>query len=73
MMQFSLISLIPGLMRALQDCSDPELNEYEKNLKKPTSVKTSDRKSLQAFMGLPLQIFGKVSQLEKTQGKEPSS
>jgi hypothetical protein len=61
MMQFSLISLIPGLIRNLQDCADPELDQYERNLTKPTSLKTSDRSSLLLYMGLPLQIFGKVS------------
>ncbi|CAG8958797.1 hypothetical protein HYFRA_00011748 [Hymenoscyphus fraxineus] len=61
MMQFSLISLIPGLIRNLQDCADPELENYEKQLVKPTSLKTSDRSSLLSYMGLPLQIFGKGS------------
>lgn len=60
MMQFSLLSLIPGLIRKLQDCADPELNGYEKQLTAPTNLRTSDRRSLQAYMGLPLQIFGKV-------------
>lgn len=60
MMQYSLISLIPGLIRNLQDCADPELDSYEKNLVQPTSLKTSDRNSLLSYMGLPLQIFGKV-------------
>lgn len=59
-MQFSLISLIPGLIRNLQDCADPELNSYEKNLTMPTHLRTSNRASLQAYMGLPLQLFGKV-------------
>lgn len=59
-MQFSLISLIPGLIRNLQDCADPELDAYERNLVKPNGLKTSDRSSLLANMGLPLQIFGKV-------------
>lgn len=59
-MQFSLISLIPGLIRNLQDCADPELDSYERNYAKPTSLKTSDRRSLLANAGLPLQIFGKV-------------
>lgn len=63
MMQFSLISLIPGLIRNLQDCADPELENYERNLVKPTSLKTSDRNSLLSYMGLPLQIFGKGSLL----------
>ncbi|KAH9221335.1 transport protein Avl9-domain-containing protein [Leptodontidium sp. 2 PMI_412] len=61
MMQFSLISLIPGLIRNLQDCADPELDAYERHLTKPTSLKTSDRSSLLSYMGLPLQIFGKGS------------
>ncbi|KFY01401.1 hypothetical protein V490_00929 [Pseudogymnoascus sp. VKM F-3557] len=61
MMQFSLISLIPGLIRKLQDCADPELDSYERGLSKPTSLKTSDRNSLLSYMGLPLQIFGKGS------------
>ncbi|KAI1264221.1 hypothetical protein F5Y18DRAFT_88316 [Xylariaceae sp. FL1019] len=61
MMQFSLISLIPGLLRHLQDCAGPEMNSYEMNLTQPTSLRTSDRSSLLAYMGLPLQIFGKGS------------
>ncbi|KAI1356575.1 hypothetical protein F5Y01DRAFT_80675 [Xylaria sp. FL0043] len=61
MMQFSLISLIPGLLRNLQDCAGPDMNSYEKRLSRPTSLRTSDRNSLLAYMGLPLQIFGKGS------------
>ncbi|KAK6585106.1 hypothetical protein PZA11_001833 [Diplocarpon coronariae] len=61
MMQFSLISLIPGLIRNLQDCADPDMDSYERGLSKPTSLKTSDRSSLLSYMGLPLQIFGKGS------------
>lgn len=60
MVQFSLISLIPGLIRNLQDCADPELDGYEKKLAQPTSLQSSNRSSLLTFMGLPLQIFGKV-------------
>ena len=56
MIQFSLISLIPNLIRNLQDCADPELDEYQRNLKPPTSLRTSDRNSLLQYMGLPLQI-----------------
>ncbi|GAO15209.1 hypothetical protein UVI_02006990 [Ustilaginoidea virens] len=57
--KFSLISLIPGLIRNLQDCADPELNSYEEKLAQPTSLQSSNRNSLLTFMGLPLQIFGK--------------
>ena len=80
MTQFALISLIPGLIRNLQDCADPELSNYEHNLVKPTTLKTSERNSCRrhlamrtkelvltllvlSFMGLPLQIFGKVRNL----------
>ncbi|POR32287.1 Late secretory pathway protein AVL9 [Tolypocladium paradoxum] len=61
MVQYSLISLIPGLLRNLQDCADPELDSYEKKLSQPTSLQSSNRNSLLSFMGLPLQIFGKGS------------
>lgn len=60
MVQFALISLIPGLIRNLQDCADPELNSYEEKLAPSTSLQSSNRSSLLQFMGLPLQIFGKV-------------
>ena len=45
MLQFALISLIPGLLRKLEDCADPDLDNYEKRLVMPTSLRTSDRKS----------------------------
>ncbi|KAJ5628007.1 Late secretory pathway protein AVL9 [Penicillium lividum] len=61
MIQFSLVSLIPGLINNLQDCADPAFDSYTQNAEKPTSLKTSDRGSLLAYMGLPLQIFGKGS------------
>ena len=61
MLQFSLISLIPGLIRNLQDCADPAFNTYEETFKPPTTLRTSDRASLLSYVGLPLQIFGKGS------------
>ncbi|KAI0200049.1 hypothetical protein F4808DRAFT_175746 [Astrocystis sublimbata] len=61
MMQFSLISLVPGLLRNLSDCAGPDMDNYERALCRPTSLRTSDRNSLLAYMGLPLQIFGKGS------------
>ena len=45
MMQFALISLIPGLIRRLEDCADPDLDSYEKGMIKPSSLKTSERTS----------------------------
>ena len=61
MLQFSLISLIPGLIRNLQDCADPAFNSYEENFQPPTSLKSSDRSSLLSYVGLPLQIFSRGS------------
>jgi hypothetical protein len=45
MMQFSLISLIPGLIRNLEDCADPKFQSREDNMIAPTSLKTSERAS----------------------------
>ena len=60
MVQFSLLSLIPGLIANLQDCADPDLDSYKKKLSQPSSLQSSNRNSLLSFMGLPLQIFGKA-------------
>ncbi|CAK4031139.1 Late secretory pathway AVL9 [Lecanosticta acicola] len=59
--QFSLISLIPGLVRSLRDCADPQMDLYAERLRPSDSVRTSDRTSLLAYVGLPLQLFGKGS------------
>lgn len=59
--QFALLSLIPGLVRSLRDCADPQMNRYAETLKQPDSVRTSDRSSLLSYMGIPLQVFGKGS------------
>lgn len=61
LIQFSLVSLIPGLMRKLGDCADPQMDSYARNLVRPTTLKTSERASLLTYMGCPLQIFGKGS------------
>ncbi|KIM40920.1 hypothetical protein M413DRAFT_445694 [Hebeloma cylindrosporum] len=57
--QYSLISLLPGLLQTLDDCGSPPLAARAPTLSRPTSLKTSDHKSMMAFMGLPLDIFGK--------------
>ncbi|KAJ2923004.1 hypothetical protein H1R20_g14090, partial [Candolleomyces eurysporus] len=57
--QYSLVSLLPGLLQNLDDCGSPPLATRATTLSKPTSLKTSDHKSMMAFMGLPLDIFGK--------------
>lgn len=57
--QYSLISLLPGLLQTLDDCGSPPLASRAPTLARPTSLRTSDRKSLMAYTGLPLDIFGK--------------
>ncbi|TKA82676.1 hypothetical protein B0A55_01480 [Friedmanniomyces simplex] len=59
--QFSLLSLIPNLVKNLRDCADPSMDSYAETLRKPDSVRTSDRSSLLAYLGVPLQLFGKGS------------
>lgn len=57
--QYSLISLIPGLLQTLEDSGSPPLAARAPTLTCPQSLRTSDRKSMMAYMGLPLDIFGK--------------
>ncbi|KAL9057527.1 MAG: hypothetical protein Q9162_002259 [Coniocarpon cinnabarinum] len=61
LLQFSIISLIPTLIRNLQDCADPSMNTCEQNVDVPRDIKPNDRSALLKYMGLPLQIFGKGS------------
>ena len=48
-----------GLLQNLDDCGSPPLAYRAKTLARPTSLKTSDPKSMMAYMGLPLDLFGK--------------
>ncbi|RDX53517.1 hypothetical protein OH76DRAFT_1399439 [Lentinus brumalis] len=57
--QYSLCTLVPGLLQNLDDCGSPPLAYRAKSLSRPTSLKTSDPKSMMAYMGLPLDLFGK--------------
>ncbi|KAK5415402.1 hypothetical protein LTR06_003452 [Exophiala xenobiotica] len=67
MMQFALVSLIPGLIKNLQDAADPVLDSYAQHATRAATLRTSDRSSsdrllvVLSYMGLPLQIFGKGS------------
>ena len=49
-----------GLLQTLQDCGSPPLASRAPTLSRPTSLRTSDRRSLLAYLGLPLDLFGKV-------------
>ncbi|EIW72030.1 hypothetical protein TREMEDRAFT_26165 [Tremella mesenterica DSM 1558] len=56
--QYSLVSLMPGLLLNLRDSGAPEL-DYRTSRVRPTSLRSSDRSSLLRYMGLPLHLFGK--------------
>ena len=58
--QYSLVSLFPGLLQTLEDCGSPSLAARAPTLIRQEELRTSDRKSLLAFIGMPLDIFGKV-------------
>ncbi|GAO45987.1 hypothetical protein SAICODRAFT_4814 [Saitoella complicata NRRL Y-17804] len=58
-MQYALLSLLPEMMDHLEDASSPLLHTLETKLKRATSLKTSNKASLHAYLGFPLQIFGK--------------
>ncbi|KZT67293.1 hypothetical protein DAEQUDRAFT_794018 [Daedalea quercina L-15889] len=57
--QYSLVTLVPGLLQNLDDCGSPPLAARAQTLSRPTSLRTSDHKSMMAFVGLPLDLFGK--------------
>lgn len=53
------MSLIPGLLLSLSDCSSPSLDYTATHkLSVAEDVKTSDRRSLLRFCGCPLRLFG---------------
>ncbi|KAH9949772.1 transport protein Avl9-domain-containing protein [Amylocystis lapponica] len=57
--QYSLVTLVPGLLQNLDDCGSPPLAARAQSLSRPTSLRTSDHKSMMAYVGLPLDLFGK--------------
>ena len=57
----TLIWFHTGLLQSLDDSGSPPLAAREMSLTRATSLRTSDRKSLLAYLGLPLDVFGKVN------------
>ncbi|KAG8734065.1 late secretory pathway protein avl9 [Ceratobasidium sp. 423] len=56
--QYSLVSLVPGLLLALEDAGAPAFDRRAGQTERPSELRTSDRKSMLRFMGLPLNLFG---------------
>lgn len=62
--QYTLSSLVPALLQTLNDCGSPPLATNALTWLKqgrPTELRTSDRKSMLRYLGMPLDIFGKDS------------
>ena len=56
----STLTLSLGLLQHLDDCGSPPLETRAPALTRPSSLKTSDHKSMMAYLGLPMDLFGKV-------------
>ncbi|RMD40486.1 hypothetical protein DV735_g4640, partial [Chaetothyriales sp. CBS 134920] len=61
LLQFALLSLIPGLMAHLEDCAHPDLETPIETQPELGAPNASDRAELLSYMGQPLRIFGKGS------------
>ncbi|SAM04076.1 hypothetical protein [Absidia glauca] len=61
--EYSLISLIPGLLRSLQDSGAPELDISDNDLRQTEAkeLENGNKASLLRYMGLPLRVFEKGS------------
>jgi hypothetical protein len=59
------------LLLNLDDSASPVLDELSKKMSVATSLKTSDRKSLLKFLGMPIGLFGKVSHLTRRVDEDP--
>ncbi|KAG0212691.1 late secretory pathway protein avl9 [Mortierella sp. NVP41] len=61
--QYSLMSLVPGLLKSLQDTGSPLLDsqeEYMRSMSK-TPAHSTEKQELFKYLGLPLHIFGEGS------------
>lgn len=48
MIQFALLSLVPGLLQKLDDCADPAYEALASSISRPTTLKTSERASCES-------------------------
>ncbi|CCG83353.1 Putative uncharacterized protein [Taphrina deformans PYCC 5710] len=59
--QYSVLSLLPGLLEHLEFCGDPKLSKPEDTNRRQEHLRSSDRNSMMRYMGMPLQPFNKGS------------
>ncbi|KAF9158158.1 late secretory pathway protein avl9 [Actinomortierella ambigua] len=59
--QYSLMSLVPGLLKALHDTGSPSLNSEDQYIQSMarTPRHSTDKQQLFKYLGLPLHIFGR--------------
>ena len=57
------------LLSNLHDAAVPELDTRAAATSKPSSLRTSDRRSLLTYAGLPLNLFGKVRRIRLPRDK----
>lgn len=57
--QYALVSLVPLLLLHLEDAASPLLDSRGGSMDKATSLRSSDRRSLLRYLGLPLHLYGK--------------
>lgn len=59
MVQYSLLSLVPGLLNALDDCCDPEFDTLDHKAERSVSLQSSNHESVLRFFGFPLHLFSR--------------
>ncbi|KAI0083295.1 transport protein Avl9-domain-containing protein [Irpex rosettiformis] len=65
--QYSLVTLIPGLLQDLDDCGSPPLATCAKGLECPTELKTSDSKSMMRLAYLWTYLGSEYTRLLQTE------
>lgn len=65
----TLLTLGVGLLQHLEDCGSPPLGTRAPTLTRPSSLKTSNHKSMMTYLGLPLDLFGKANRVRKDQSQ----
>ena len=58
LLQFALLSLMPGLLEHLEDCAHPSLLTKSKNETEEKPTRTTSRAALHEHVEMPLRVFG---------------
>lgn len=58
LLQFALLSLMPGLLSNLEDCAHPSLSTTPTTKTDTAPLRTDSRATMMTHLGLPLRVFG---------------